>query len=324
MHGDICVFQDFLTPVHRARIDAASDAAGMKVHYFTTDQFEEARACVQHCEVLYTASSRLLRAAPAGLRWCCTSSAGVDEYCGDPEIFANPECLLTNSNAYGVTIAEHVVMVTLMLLRRMPEYAESARLRLWAPPRPVRSIRDSAVTILGAGDIGGHVARRMRGMGAARIVGVSRSGRAREDVYDAVYAIEALESLLPETEILVLALPATPDTAGILSRSRIALLPETACVINVGRGSAVDQPALAEALNAGRLGGAALDVTVPEPLPPEDPLWQARNLVLTPHVSGNLTLGYTCDRNVEMFCEDLANYAAGRKLAHLVDRSRGY
>ena len=70
--------------------------------------------------------------------------------------------------------------------------------------------------------------------------------------------------------------------------------------------------------------GAALDVAVPEPLPENDPLWDAKNLILTPHISGNLTLGYTCDRNVELFCEDLANYAAGRPLAHLVDRKRGY
>ena len=121
-----------------------------------------------------------------------------------------------------------------------------------------------------------------------------------------------------------MALPATAETAGILSRERIALLPETAIVINVGRGTAVDQNALVEALNAGRIAGAALDVMVPVPLPKDDPLWDAKNVVLTPHTSGNLTLGYTCDVNVDMFCTDIANYAAGRPLSHLVDRKRGY
>ena len=125
-------------------------------------------------------------------------------------------------------------------------------------------------------------------------------------------------------QLLIMALPGTPETVGILSRERIALLPENALVINVGRGNAVDQAALADALNGGRIAGAALDVAVPEPLPENDPLWDAKNLILTPHISGNLTLGYTCDRNVELFCEDLANYAAGRPLAHLVDRKRGY
>ena len=324
MSRDICIFQDFLTDAHKAKINAAAEAAGMVPHYFTTDRFEAARDCLQHCEVLYAQSPDLLRAAPATLKWYCASSAGVDVYCKNDGIFANPDCMLTNSNGYGVTIAEHVVMVTLMLLRRMPEYAEPIRNHVWAPPLPVRSIRDSEITILGTGNIGSNVAQRMRGMGAARVIGLSRSGRAREDVYDEMHPISALDAVLPKTKILVMALPGTAETTGILSRERIALLPKDAIVINVGRGTAVDQAALVEALNEGRIAGAALDVMVPEPLPADDPLWDAKNLVLTPHTSGNLTLGYTRDVNVDMFCTDIANYAAGRPLAHLVDRKRGY
>ena len=215
-------------------------------------------------------------------------------------------------------------MVTVMLLGRLAEFAEPLRQHQWPLPRTIRSIRDSEVTILGAGDIGSNVAARMRGMGAARIVGISRSGKARADVYDEMHPIADLDAVLPKTTILVMALPGTAETAGILSRERIALLPSDAIVINVGRGTAIDQPALVEALNSGAIAGAALDVMVPEPLPQDDPLWDAKNLVLTPHTSGNLTLGHTCDSNVDMFCEDLANYAAGRPLRHLVDRSRGY
>ena len=139
-----------------------------------------------------------------------------------------------------------------------------------------------------------------------------------------MYTFEELDSVLPKTEILVMALPATKETNHILSRERIALLPEDAYVVNVGRGSAIDQEALMEALNGGHLAGAALDVVDPEPLPENDPLWDTKHLILTPHISGNLTLGYTCDRNVELFCEDLRNYAAGRRLKRLVDRKIGY
>ena len=95
-------------------------------------------------------------------------------------------------------------------------------------------------------------------------------------------------------------------------------------VVNVGRGTAVDQEALAEALNAGRIAGAALDVFVPEPLPRDHFLWEAKNLLITPHVAGNMSLGYTRDKDVDMFCEDLENFAAGRPLAHLVNRKLGY
>ena len=323
MSRDICVYLEFLTPSHKAQIEKAARETGFSVHFFDLDQFEEARACLQHCEVLYAHDLALLKAAPASLQWYCCSFAGVDIYCKDPSVFANPQCLLTNSSGYGVTIAEHVVMVTLMLLRRMPEYEAVVRQHSWSRQLPIRSIRDNEFTILGTGNIGTNVAQRLRGMGAAKITGLSRSGRPSAD-FDQVLPIPRLDEVLPETKILVMALPSTPETENILSRERIALLPPEAYVINVGRGTALDQDALTEALNSRRLAGAALDVMVPEPLPPDHPLWNARNLILTPDVSGNMTLGYTCDVNVDMFCEDLANYAAGRPLKNLVDRTLGY
>ena len=153
---------------------------------------------------------------------------------------------------------------------------------------------------------------------------MNRSGRCPDEVYDRVVPISDLDTVLPDAHVLVMSLPSTPETVGILSRARLELLPRDAFVINVGRGSAIDQDALIEALNTERIAGAALDVMVPEPLPQDHPLWDAKNLVLTPHVAGNMSLGYTCDKAVDMFCEDLARYAAGEPLAHLVDRTRGY
>ena len=323
MSRNICIYQEFLTDAHKVQIQKTAEEAGFVPHFFTLDQFEEAKACVQDCEILYAHSPELLRAAPATLKWYCCSFAGVDPYCKDPSIFANPDCVLTNSNVYGVTIAEHVVMVTLMLLRRMPEYEEIVRNRSWSNQLPIRSIRDNEFTILGTGNIGVNVAERMRGMGAAKVIGLSRSGRPHP-AFDEVHPIADLDKILPDTKILVMALPGTAETIHILDRARIALLPKDACVINVGRGTAVEQEPLIEALNSGRIAGAALDVMDPEPLPQDHPLWSAKNLILTPHVSGNMTLGYTCDTNVAMFCKDLKNYAAGKPLNGFVDRAKGY
>ncbi len=323
MSRNICIYQEFLTDAHKAQIQKTAEEAGFVPHFFTLDQFEEAKACVQDCEILYAHSPELLRAAPATLKWYCCSFAGVDPYCKDPSIFANPDCVLTNSNVYGVTIAEHVVMVTLMLLRRMPEYEEVVRQRSWSNQLPIRSIRDNEFTILGTGNIGVNVADRMRGMGAAKIIGLSRSGRPHP-AFDEVHPIADLDKVLPDTKILVMALPGTAETIHILNRERIALLPKDAYIINVGRGTAIEQEPLIEALNEGRIAGAALDVMDPEPLPHDHPLWSAKNLILTPHVSGNMTLGYTCDTNVAMFCEDLKNYAAGKPLNGFVDRTKGY
>ncbi|MBD5147574.1 MAG: D-2-hydroxyacid dehydrogenase, partial [Oscillibacter sp.] len=193
----------------------------------------------------------------------------------------------------------------------------------WGELLSIRSIRDSAFTLLGTGNIGVNAAQRLRGMGAGTLTGISRSGRSHP-AFDQVVPMTQLEEILPQTHVLIMSLPDTAETRRALNRDRIALLPPDAFVINVGRGTAIDQEALAEALNGGKLAGAALDVTDPEPLPQDHPLWTAKNLILTPHASGNLTLGYTRDLNVDMFCQDLARYAAGEPLQGLVDRSRGY
>ena len=145
-----------------------------------------------------------------------------------------------------------------------------------------------------------------------------------DPAFDEMRTNDELDAVLPETDLLVMALPNTPDTAGILSRERMALLPKGAYVVNVGRGAAVDQDALIDLLNSGHLGGAALDVVVPEPLPAEHPLRGAKNLLLTPHVAGNMTLPYTQQKSIDMFLEDLENYLAGKPLRHAVDRKRGY
>jgi phosphoglycerate dehydrogenase-like enzyme len=325
MSRNICVCQEFLTDEHKEKINAAAAAAGFSVRYFLPEQEADARAYLQSCEILYAHSPELLRAAPASLQWYCCSYAGVDPYCKNDGIFKNPDCLLTNgSGAYGVTISEHLLMVTLMLLRRMPEYEQIVSERGWANDLPIRSIVGSTITVLGTGNIGTTFAKKAKLLGAAKLIGVSRSGVQRDPIYDEMYSFARLDEILPKTELLVMALPGTPETVGIMSKQRIDLLPNTAYLINVGRGTAVDQSALVDALNSGRLAGAALDVMNPEPLPKDDPLWSARNIILTPHVSGNMTLGCTRDLTVQMFCEDLANYAAGRPLRHLVDRTRGY
>ena len=317
----IAVMEDFLTPERRKKVLAAAEKHGFAVDFYGRGK-APAEGLDQY-EIIYgwCEPGDLKRAT--GLKWYCCGFAGVD-LLSDDGLYANPDVMLSNSSgAYGLTISEHILMVTLMLLRRMPEYAVIMGQRSWSNQLPVRSIRDNEFTILGTGDIGRNVAERLRGMGAAKITGLNRSGRPHP-AFDEVRPISDLDDVLPRTKILVMALPSTPDTIHILNRERIALLPADAYVINVGRGTALDQTALAEALNGGKLAGAALDVMDPEPLPKDDPLWDARNLILTPHVSGNMTLGYTCDENVARFCADLENYAAGRPLAGLVDRNRGY
>lgn len=216
-------------------------------------------------------------------------------------------------------------MTALMLLRRQEEYGDLIRSGGWDTlPGNIHSLHGSRITVLGTGDIGTQFARRAKAFSPAKIVGVRRSAKPGDPAFDEMRTNAELDAILPETDILVMALPNTPDTAGILNRERMALLPQGAYVLNVGRGAAVDQDALIEMLNSGHLAGAALDVVVPEPLPADHPLRGAKNILLTPHVAGNTTLPYTQQRTVDMFLEDLENYAAGKPLRHAVDRKRFY
>ena len=264
---------------------------------------EEARTAVADAEILLSNVVSLCAHAPR-LRWMCTSNAGVEPVL-QPGVFSSEQVILTNSSgAYGVTISEHIVMVTLEMMRRETDY---------------RSI----VTLLGTGDIGRKTAARLRGFMPAGITGVSRSGRPVQEM-DRVFPVSALDEILPQTDLLIMSLPGTPETVHILNEKRIRSLPENAYLVNVGRGSAIDQKALERCMREGHLAGAALDVFETEPIPPEDTIWSCPRLHITPHCSGNITLSHTRRFIVEMFLRDLENYAAGRPPEALVDRKLGY
>ena len=322
MAKKIGVIIDFLNDKYERQLNAAAAKYGYEIEYFPSSA--EAVGRVDDCEILYGHCSQKVIRSAKSLKWYCCCWAGVDHFC-DESIYQNPDCLLTNSSgAYGTTISEHLIMVCLMLLRRQMEYTEVIRNGGWETlPGGIRSLHGARITVLGTGDIGTEFARRVRAFHPASLTGVSRSGRANAD-FDAVHPVTELDQLLPETDLLFMSLPSVSDTVNILNADRMALLPKGAYVINVGRGTAIDQDALIKALDSGHLAGAALDVVVPEPLPADHPLRKAKNLLLTPHVAGNMTLGYTCERNVQLFCENLENYAAGRPMHHLVDRRKGY
>ena len=275
-------------------------------------------------EVLYGLPSPKLLPLMTNLKWFHSAAAGVDAYVKEG-LYVDPNAVLTNSaGAYGATISEHIIMVILMLLRQYPTFDEIVRARNWVQEVPMRSIAGSRITVLGTGDIGTTFAKKAKALGAAHICGVRRSAKPAPDCYDKMVTYKELDSVLPDTEILVMALPGTSETVEILNRERIALLPQNAIVVNVGRGSAIEQQALIDALNEQRIAGAALDVMVPEPLPKDHPLWRTKNLLLTPHCSGNFSLGLTEDINVDQFCENLVLYNRGEPLKHLVDRKLGY
>ena len=315
----ILVETEQLTQTHRDRITAAARERGWTVSFASgAKALEQAGSA----DVILGGDRTLLKHA-GNLKWLCLPSAGAEQYL-DPGLYVSPEVVLTNSaGAYGVTIAEHIVMVTLELMRRRMDYDRIVASRIWKRDLPIRSICGSRITILGTGDLGSTAAARLRGFEPASITGMNTSGHAVEG-FDRILPIAELDSILPGTDLLVMALPGTPQTVRVMDERRLSLLPESAFLVNVGRGSAIDQAALISMLGAGRLAGAALDVFETEPIPADDPAWDCPHLLVTPHISGNMTLDYTLDRIVDLFLENFGRYCDGLPLLRVVRRGKGY
>lgn len=317
----ILVINNMLEQKHLDQIKSTAETLGHEVFFYTAES--EIPQSNFDADIIYGFAPSIVKSSMK-LKWLCVPWAGVDSLM-TPGYFANEECLLSNAaGAYGVSIAEHMIAVSLVMMRRLNEFFEETRNGQWLKPRTQSSLKDCRITVLGTGDIGTTFANRARAFEPAEITGVCRSGKNSATVYDKVLSVSELDSILPQTDLLAMSLPATSETRGILSRERIALLPQGAYIVNVGRGSAIDEDALADALDSGHLGGAALDVFQTEPLPPNNRLWKTKNLIITPHVAGNMTLAHTRNKNVSMFLEDLKNFTEGASLKYLVNRKLGY
>lgn len=285
----------------------------------------EALAHLEDTDIIFGPSDArspdAVRSAPK-LKWFASYYAGVDPLLKDGVL--GEDVILTNgSGAYGVTIAEHLTMVTLMLMRRNPEYQQLVADKVFRNDLKIRSIYGSTIVICGTGDIGSKFAQRLRPFCPAKIIGINRTGRQAEG-FDEIYPIGDLDKILPLADVFALTLPGTPQTNSLITRERLALMKETAYLINIGRGNCLDQDALVEALNNGQLAGAALDVFRTEPVPQDDPVWNTPNLLFTPHCSGQMTLAYTRDTLVDLFCENLTRFCRGDSLLHVIDKAQAY
>lgn len=230
--------------------------------------------------------------------------------------------LFSASGAYGQAISEHMVAALLMLMKRLHEYRDDMREAPWVSRGGVQSPRGMTVLVVGAGSIGTAFAQLMQYLGS-RTIGLRRQADGDKTGFDEVHTIDQLDSLLPGADVVALSLPETPQTVGIMNEERFSRMKEGSYFLNVGRGSAVNQDALLKALDSGQLAGASIDVTEPEPLPKDHPLWRQKNLLLTPHVSGFYHLKATQDRVVDIAVHNLKAWPGGPYISQ-TDYRTGY
>jgi phosphoglycerate dehydrogenase-like enzyme len=265
-------------------------------------------------------------AAASRLQWIHSPAAGVGHLL-HPEMIRRPITITNGRGTSADTMAEHVIAVVLALFRRLPTALARQAAHVWAQdeiasPPGNRTIAGSHALIVGLGAIGAATAVRLNALGAA-VTGIRRRpGGAAVPGVAAIHSRAALHELLPAADIVVLSVPQTAETRALIGEPELGCMKTDAILVNVSRGALIDEGAMARALRSGTLGGAALDVFRDEPLPPDSPMWDVPNLLITPHVSGFRRDHW--DAAIALFADNRRRFAAGQPLLNLVDKSAGY
>ena len=258
--------------------------------------------------------------------WFHAYSAGVEACVRHPVLKENPDLIMTNNKGVASpSLAEHAITMAMMLERRMQIYINNQAQRKWAweavPRGTIRDLKGRTLLVAGLGGIGTQVALRAHALGM-KVIATRNSSRRGPEYVEYVGLPDELPELAARADYVVNALPLTPETTGLFDGAFFRAMKNDAYFITVGRGKSVVTDDLVAALKAGELAGAGLDVTDPEPLPAEHPLWGMENVIITPH-TGGITAG-AGERRMVLVRENLRRYVGGEPLLNLVDIKKGY
>lgn len=260
------------------------------------------------------------------LKWIHSTAAGVAQLMY-PELRDSGVVVTNPSGIFSMPMAEHTMGLLLALARKFPESvrhqdkAHWGQQEVWDEPGHLSELQGKVLLIVGFGSIGRELAKRAKAFGM-RVWGVTRSGKGDATLAEKIVSVAELREVLPEADYLVIAAPETPETKEMIGAAELARMKRGAALVNVARGSLLDEVALVKALESGALGGAALDVTQTEPLPAESPLWKAPRMFLTPHTSAVSDQLWV--RQGELLAQLLERWFDGRELFNRVDLTRGY
>jgi phosphoglycerate dehydrogenase-like enzyme len=253
------------------------------------------------------------------LRWIHVGTAGVERVLF-PELIASGVVLTNSRYVFDDALAEYTIGLMLALSKDLYATFQHQGEHRWVQ-RETETLGGKTVVMVGVGPIARRTAQIARAFGMS-VRGIGRTPRGGDPDFGDIAAPDGLRASFADADYVVMVLPSTPQTAGMVDAAAIGALKPAARLINVGRGSTLDQDALCKALREGRLAGAALDVMSPEPLPADSPLWDVPNLIISPHMSGDHT-GWQRDI-VDLFTRNLDRFQRGEPLLNVVDKSLGY
>lgn len=304
----------------QAQLDAIRRAAGEAYDVMPLDAVDESDKA--RVEILYGYVEREAAAKYPNLRWMQLTSAGVEHFLRAQGALREDFILTNATGAYGECISEHILALMLGLQRGLHQYRDFQRAHEWKDAPIYRNFHGSTVVVVGLGDIGRATARKCAALGA-RVKAVKRSAAEKPDyIEELAFDLDhSLDAMLAKADFVALCLPNTVKTANVLSRERLGSMKDHAVIVNIGRGALVDQEALAEEIQKGRLM-AGLDVMTPEPLDQENPLWDAADCWITPHMAGRSA--HNMDKIHAIFLQNLTRYLRGEALLEIVDFEAGY
>jgi phosphoglycerate dehydrogenase-like enzyme len=292
-------------------------------------------------DILYTAGVLPSPEQAPNLKWIQFHFAGVDRVTRAPILHQEGIITTTLSGAHAPQMGEYILMMLLALGHKLPAMLQMKEKREWPQARDQRlqfvpmELRGSTVGIVGYGSIGREVARLLQPFGASVLAAKwdamhpEDTGYTQDGMGDPegnlplrIYPFQALKSMLRECDFLVVAVPLTPETRGLIGAEELAGMKETAYLVDVSRGGVVDHDALIQSLQDEQIAGAALDVFPEEPLPEDSPLWHLPNVLISPHIAG--ASPHYHRRAVKLFAENLSRYLSGEPLLNRVDLERGY
>lgn len=269
--------------------------------------------------VCYNPFERLDISKLKKLKWIQLSSIGIDQLPKD-KAMEQGIIVTNNKGGYSIPMGEWIVMKILELLKNSKEFYHKQGKRKWQIDTSILELYGKTVCFVGTGTIAIEAAKRLKGF-EANIIGINTSGR-KVEYFNSCYPMSELANILEQADVVVLSIPYTKETHHLINEENIGLLKKGACLINIARGSIIEEAALVDLLRKGSLRGAALDVFEEEPLSPDSPLWELNNVIITPHNSWVSEMRN--ERRYNIIYENLKRYIASEKLINIVDIEKGY
>lgn len=300
---------------HKKKLE---EAAGMPLTFLTPDETNSADISLFDAIIGIISPDKLKEAV--NLKWLQIPWAGAEIF---TDAVPSDARISNGSGAYGVSVAEHMLALTLSLVYNIPDYVRLGDQKSWSPVDKLRTVTGSTALILGTGDIGSNYARMVKDLGA-RTIGICRSNTSPRAMFDEIHTSEKLNDVITRADIIAVATPGGKNSFHILGEEQFTLMKKDCLIVSGGRGTNIDTEALCRALNEERIAGAGIDVIEGEPLDDKSEIWNTKNLLITPHVAGKFGTRYVFDKVFGIIVENISRYTGDRPLINEVDKTLEY